>query len=173
MSLRSQPAPRTVSAAPEYRQREEESDQAEHADAEVPRPEAHERRPEREHDAGEDDSDETDAAEVDAPLRPVPQPDVVTVGHEHLLLGDADDPDLIGRLDGSGWRRRGRSARLRRSHHAATIHPQEMGRRQERVQQRPRSLLIVRGQLGHAAGVGELRVGIGSDGLDRARAWAR
>lgn len=72
------------------REGEEETDEAQHADREVPHPEAHDGRPEREHHARKHDRDHGHAAEICRPLRALVEPRVVVRRDERLHLRDLE-----------------------------------------------------------------------------------
>lgn len=74
---------------------EEQADQAQHAHAQVPHPDAQLHRPQREHDHRHDQRQRTARVQFRAPLRALPQPDVVQVRRDVLLLLDAHGPEAF------------------------------------------------------------------------------
>ena len=95
--LRKYPNPRTsdhngnhVEDQTDNTKREEEAEQAQHGDAQIPHTEAHDGRPEREHDASEHDKDHEQAPGVGRPLGALVEPRVVLVWCEELLCDDLE-----------------------------------------------------------------------------------
>ena len=74
-----------VENEPHDGQCEEETDEAQDTDREVPHAEAHDGRPEGEHDARKEDCDHGDTAEICRPLRALVEPRVVVIGVERGL----------------------------------------------------------------------------------------